>query len=158
MFKSSASVAFVLLWKWFIKSLNAVTDLFTNHLQWKVYFNMGRNYETMVVVSHNIDFQWCVWTHVFATMFIPNFIKYNSVCAKRFWMSLQLLARSVRSSVKSDINVLNLVINLITLHCFTLFYQTVHYDTTDKWGQGSSCLTPSVVRWRCWTFHVLFNI
>jgi hypothetical protein len=45
-------------------------------------------------------------THVFAAMFIPNFIKYDSVCAKRFWMSLQLLARSIRSSAKADVNVL----------------------------------------------------
>jgi hypothetical protein len=98
---------------------------------------MGRKYETMVVVSHNSDFWWCVWTHVFATMFIPNFIKYDSVCAKRFWMSLQLLARSIRSLAKDDIN----VVNFITLHCFKLFYQMVHY-ITDNGGAGLTLFNP----------------
>ena len=64
------------------------------------------------------------------------------MCVKRFWMSLQLLARRIRSLAKADVNVLNLVINLITLHCFKLFYQMVHYDITDKRGQGSPYLTP----------------
>ena len=96
----------------------------------------------MVVVSHNSDFWWYVWTHVFASMFIPDFIMHDSVWAKRFWMSLQLLARSIQSMAKADINVLKLVVNLITLHCFKLFYQTVHYDITDKLGQGSPCSTP----------------
>jgi len=96
----------------------------------------------VVVVSHNSDFWWYVWTHVYAAMFIPNSIKYDSVCAKRFWMSLHILARSIQSLAKADVNVLNLVINLITLHCFKLFYQTVHYDIAGKWGQGSPCSTP----------------